>query len=641
MQTARVKAPDLIGGTAWLNVNGPITFDDLKGKVVLLDFWTFCCVDCLHILPYLKQLEEKFADELVVIGVHSGKFANEKSDQNIKHAIQRYGIEHPVINDARFKLWESFWVREWPTLILIDPEGFVVKRVACSEKPYGKFDSEIDDLVEAFDGKLNLRPLPQMVGVRRDQGQYLSFPGKISADENRLCISDTGHNRIIISDLDGAVRSIIGSGQAGSADGAFAACQFNQPQGLLLSGETLYIADTENHLLRAADLRSGQVTTIAGTGKQALLESGAPSKSSPALMTALSSPWDLTLIGTKLFVAMAGSHQIWMYEITTGQIEVHAGNAHESLLDGPAWKANLAQPSGLTQDGKTIFFADSETSSIRYVGADKDSSVTTIVGEGLFEFGDRDGVGNDVRLQHPLGVAFVEGKLYICDSYNHKIKVVDPTDRSVKTVAGDGKPGFADGKNDGSSFSEPGGLTALGNKLFIADTNNHAIRVLDLHSLTVSTLNVSDRGDLGLEPLELESIEEQATAALPNLKTVDLQPITFAAAVECLIEVNISFPPGMHLNTEAPLVCQLSLDSPTARVKVPSRIVENPPKLPLQVKVLTPGSQVVEGLTMTIQVIYCSEGNQSACHIANLRLVQPISVQPGVKDKTAAVIVEL
>jgi thiol-disulfide isomerase/thioredoxin len=627
MQTTRVKAPELIGGVSWLNVNGPITLDDLKGKVVLLDFWTFCCVDCLHILPYLKQLEARFPDQLVVIGVHSGKFDNEKGDQNIKHAIGRYGIEHPVINDARFKLWESFWVREWPTLILIDPEGFVVKRIPCSEKPYGKFDSEIADLVQEFEGKLNLKPLPQMVGVRRDAGQFLCFPGKVTADANRLCISDTGHNRILICDLAGNVTTVIGSGQAGSVDGAFSACQFNQPQGLVLSGDTLYIADTENHLLRAADLKTSVVKTIAGTGKQALLADGLPAESLPALKTALSSPWDLTVVGNRLFIAMAGSHQIWVYDILTAAIEVHAGTGHESLLDGPAGKANLAQTSGLTSDGKTIFFADSETSSIRSVGVQKNSSVTTLVGEGLFEFGDRDGIGKEARLQHPLAVAFVDGKLYVCDSYNHKIKVVDPTDRSVKTVAGDGV------------FSEPGGLTALKDKLFIADTNNHSIRVLDLGSSSVSTLKLTGpaaAADLGLEPIDLG-----ANAALPNLKTMALEPITFAAGVECLIEVNIDFPPEMHLNSEAPLICDLS---GPGRIKVPSRIVENPPKLPLKVKVQTPPGKVVEGLTMTIQVIYCSTGvvdESAACHIANLRLEQPISVQPGAKDKIAAVSVAL
>ena len=636
MQTTRVKAPDLVGGTGWLNVNGPITLADLQGKVVLLDFWTFCCVDCLHILPYLKQLEERFGDQLVVIGVHSGKFDNEKGDQNIKNAIQRYGIRHPVINDSRFKLWETFWVREWPTLILIDPDGFIVKRMACSEKPYGKFDSEIDDLVKAFHGKLNLKPLPQMVGVKRDAEAYLSYPGKITADEHILCISDSGHNRVLISDFAGNVTAVIGSGQAGSADGTFETCQFNQPQGLALSGDTLYIADTENHKLRLADLKRKTVKTIAGT-------------------TALSSPWDLIVVANKLFVATAGSHQIWVYDVSTGKIEVHAGNGHESLLDGPALKANLAQTSGLTTDGKTIYFADSETSSIRCVGVEKNSSVTTIVGEGLFEFGDRDGVGDEVRLQHPLAVVFLAGKLYICDSYNHKIKVVAPAERSVKTVAGGGKPGFEDGKNETSAFSEPGGLAAVGNKLFIADTNNHAIRVLDLVSSTVSTIKMNRSGAiaesvireavpaLALEPLDLEPIEGQPNAVLPNLKTVDLEPVIFAAGVECLIEVNISFPEGMHLNPEAPLTCDLSVDSVQSQIEFPSRIVENPPRLPLQVKVRTPRAEVVEGLTMAIQVIYCSDGDQSvsACHIASLQLRQSISVQPGAKDKSAAVVVEL
>ncbi|HEX2869201.1 MAG TPA: thioredoxin-like domain-containing protein [Ignavibacteriales bacterium] len=119
-------APEFPDGLDWLNVDHPIKLSDLRGKVVLLDFWTFCCINCMHIIPDLKKLEAKYPGELAVIGVHSAKFLSEQETGNIRQAILRYDIEHPVVNDKDFKIWTSYGANAWPTVVLIDPRGDVV-----------------------------------------------------------------------------------------------------------------------------------------------------------------------------------------------------------------------------------------------------------------------------------------------------------------------------------------------------------------------------------------------------------------------------------------------------------------------------------------------------------------------------------
>ena len=317
----------------------------------------------------------------------------------------------------------------------------------------------------------------------------LSFPGKLITDEpsNRLFISDSNHNRIIVASLDGEVKAVIGSGEQGIRDGDFSSAQFNHPQGLALAGETLYVADTENHAIRRVDLAGGAVETVAGSGQQASeFHIGGAGKE-----VELNSPWDLVHDDGWLYIAMAGFHQLWDMDLSTGEIQPIAGTGREGLLDGPVEYVWLAQPSGITTDGRRLYFADSETSSVRMMEPGEDGRVDTIVGRDLFEFGDVDGVGDDVRLQHPIGITVLEGALYVADTYNNKIKRVVPEDRSAEAVAGNGEVGFRDGWAGDACFDEPGGIHAAGNKLYIADTNNHAIRVLDLETEQVSTLELS------------------------------------------------------------------------------------------------------------------------------------------------------
>jgi thiol-disulfide isomerase/thioredoxin len=487
----RIKAPELEGGTAWLNTAGPIRIKDLKGKVVVLDFWTFCCINCIHTLPDLAKLEKKYKNELVVIGVHSAKFENEKVTENIRKAILRYEISHPVVNDASMKIWRNYEVSSWPTLYVIDPEGYVVARGA-GEGLYEGLDRAVAKLIEVHKAKKTLDEKPRRFELARfsEKGDSpLFFPGKILADgpSKRLFIADSTHHRIVITDLEGKKIAIAGDGEPGWIDGPFDKAQFNDPQGMALKGETLYVADRKNHLIRALNLKERTVATVAGTGKQGQNREfgGAP------LRTGLNSPWDLHLRGDTLYIALAGNHQIWTLNLTKQELEPYAGNGAERITDGAfAGRSSFAQPSGLASDGNVLYVADSEGSVIRLVGLDGKGEVKTFIGyecrDNLFDFGDKDGVGDAVRLQHALGVAFHDGKLYIADTYNSKIKVVDPAKQSCTTLLGGEREGWL----AGPLFNEPAGLSVAGDKMYVADTNAHRIRVVDLKTKKVSTLKL-------------------------------------------------------------------------------------------------------------------------------------------------------
>jgi len=423
----------------------------------------------------------------VVIGVHSPKFIGEKNTEAVRQAILRLEVGHPVVNDRDFRVWQAYAVRAWPTIIFVDPRGKVLGKHE-GEFPVEPFDQLIGEMVAEFDadGLLDRRPLD--LGLPHpDVPAPLRFPGKVVADEpaGRLAISDSGHHRVIVADLDGRVQHVIGSGVQGFDDGPAEVATFSHPQGLALDGTTLYVADTGNHAIRAVDLAAGTVVTLAGTGEQLL----GPRVGGPARQTALSSPWDVALVEGTLYVAMAGTHQLWSMGLDSGFIVPFAGNGREDLVDGPLDAASMNQPSGLCADGRRLYVADSEASAIRMVEVGAGASVRTIVGEGLFEFGDRDGQGPpEVRLQHPMGLAWHDGALYIADTYNHKIKRLDPTTADCRTWLGRGEPGFDDGDVEMATFGEPSGLAVAAGRLYVADTNNHAIRIVEMETGMVSTL---------------------------------------------------------------------------------------------------------------------------------------------------------
>jgi sugar lactone lactonase YvrE/thiol-disulfide isomerase/thioredoxin len=612
----RVRAPEITGGRGWLNTDKPLSIATLKGKIVLLDFWTYGCINCIHIIPDLKKLEAKYANQLVVIGIHSAKFQNEKETENIRRIILRYEIEHPVYNDSEYAVWQSYGVRAWPTQVLIDPAGYVIGGVS-GEGNYDVIDQTIAKVVDDFrkKGELNEEPL-KLVLERAKVGELpLAFPGKILADANsdRLFIADSNHNRIVVTRLDGTLVETIGTGDIGAADGAFDKATFYRPQGLALSGDSLYVADTENHLIRRVDLKTRIVETIAGTGQQ----SHDYFKSGPARTIALSSPWDLQLVGHVLYIAMAGPHQIWQLDLDKNEVSTFAGSGREARLDGPLSKAGFAQPSGIASDGKTLYVADSESNIIRAIDIAA-GTVKTLVGGDLFEFGDVDGTGDDVRLQHPLGVIAFGDKVLIADTYNHKIKELDPKRDKVTSLFGSGKPGQADGAS--ASFYEPGGLTLAHEKLYVADTNNHAIRVVDLKTKQTSTLRIT-----GLTP-PMKNVQALETAVGPNAEEIKVPAQRLRSGANTSLQIDVELPAGYHLNPLAPQRYKISVDGKNVGVdeKIAAAATKDL-KLPVRVPLNT---TAVGQATIRAQVtlFYCREDNTGTCRIKTLVWQAPVEV---------------
>ncbi|MEX2118598.1 MAG: thioredoxin-like domain-containing protein [Pirellulales bacterium] len=647
----RIKAPELTGGLGWINTAGPLELADLKGKFVLLDFWTYCCINCMHILPELKKLEAAYPNELVVIGVHSAKFENEQDTKNITDAVLRYEIEHPVVNDANHVIWQNYAVNSWPSLRIIDPEGNLVAGDS-GEIPFEILDRFLKRAIPYYKAKgvLDETPLRFDLEAYRADKTPLRFPGKILADEQggRLFIADSNHNRIVVTRLDGTLLETIGSGRMGADDGDFATATFNHLQGMALSGSTLYVADTENHLLRKVDLERKQVTTIAGHGKQGRNPwPGLDGQELPErfvgkpLETGLASPWALWVHQDALYIAMAGPHQIWKMPLDESEIGPYAGNGREDIVDGPLLPeqpyqegfSSFAQPSGLASDGTWLYVADSEGSSIRRVPFDPAGEVGTVVGTShlqagrLFDFGDVDGQGTEVRLQHALGVVFQGGLLYVADTYNNKIKVIDPGTSTSTTLAGDGRSGRED---EPARFDEPAGISAAGGKLYVADTNNHLIRTIDLETSQVATLEIA-----GLEPPKLPDPEPRDS--LVGATQIELPPAKVSPSGQAIeLAVQIELPPGYKMNPLAPM--RYRVEAADGQGSVSREALGKPVQLDEPGKSFTISLPVTadtgrETLKVSLTYYYCQEGSEGLCKVGSVVWTLPIELDANAQHR--------
>ncbi len=658
----RIEAPEFPADLTWLNTSGRVRLADLRGKFVLLDFWTYCCINCQHILPELKKLEEKYPNELVVIGVHSAKFETEKDAESIAEAIVRYEIVHPVINDSEHVIWNTYGVSSWPTLALIDPEGNFVGMNA-GEIRFEQLDTVIKEALPYYRAKglIDKRPIHFDLIAPRRKPTPLLFPGKVLADEKSgvLFVADTGHNRIIVTDLEGNLLETIGTGAIGKGDGAFDRATFNQPQGMALSGQMLYVADTRNHSLRRVDLARKRVNTIAGTGEQAkspwpgLEDLGAfdplPERwVGRPLRTALASPWALWVHDDVIYIAMAGTHQIWSMPVDGRTIGPYAGNGREDIVDGPLLPrrpfapgfASFAQPSGLASDGTWLFVADSEGSSIRAVPFDATKEAITVVGTAhlatgrLFEFGDVDGAAGRARMQHPLGVVHVDGKLYVADTYNHKIKVVDARSGVTRTFAGTGKPGSSDKEG---TFFEPAGLSAAGGKLYVADTNNHLIRTIDLATREVNTLDIA--GLTAPRPSRDSLKAAFRGAQKVRVEAARLKPVDGKVQ----LHVQLAFPKGWKVNELAPMAYLLDAAGdrgPADRNAMGQmvRVEEPAAEFVVAVPVSGAGSETLE---LSLNYYYCESSGEGLCRMGSVVWTVPVTVAADATESTLPLFLEI
>ncbi|MDV3221381.1 NHL domain-containing thioredoxin family protein [Intrasporangium sp.] len=441
----RVRAPELVG-RGWLGTGGrTLSRADLRGRVLVLDFWTFCCVNCLHVLDELREVEQQYPDALTIVGVHSPKFEHEADPDALAAAVERYGVHHPVLDDPELVTWRAYAARAWPTLVVIDPEGYVVASMSGEGHGPG-LAALVGELIDEHAAKGTLQPGPGPYVPPPDPDTALRFPGKVIAlDDGSFIVSDTANHHVVHVEADLETERARWGGRAG----------FNEPQGVLLAppsvrgalGLDLLVADSVNHQVKGIRFSDNTIHTVAGTGRQLRERSGG----GPALTQDLSTPWDLAWWDDRLIIAMAGTHQLWAWTpgdtLEAGTVEVVAGTTNEGLRDGEARQAWLAQPSGLSAsaDGTRLWIADSETSALRSVtrsaagpGSDGTVVVETHVGTGLFDFGHRDGPVHQALLQHPLGVTELpDGSVAVSDTYNGAIRRYDPVTGDVTTLARD------------------------------------------------------------------------------------------------------------------------------------------------------------------------------------------------------------
>lgn len=628
-----VAAPEFPPTLDWINTDNPLTMQGLQGKIVIFDFWTYGCINCIHMIPVLEQIEEKYTDEVVVIGVHSAKFENEGQTNNLRQIVQRYNLKHPVINDNQFAVWQMYGAQAWPTMAIVDPRGNLVVRES-GEIPFDAFDRYLSGMIEYYDDLdsaiIDRTPLDIALEGAGDPGTPLLFPGKVLADEanNRLFIADSNHNRVVIVDLSSnEVIDIIGSAARGFDDASFEDATFHQLQGMALDGDLLYIADVNNHAIRVANLDDRTVSTIAGTGimGRGFIQFG--QVISEPLTTSIRSPWDVELDDDGLLhIAMAGTHQLYIYEPETGNLYPSVGNGREANLnDVSLANSELAQPSGLyyAGDGK-LYFADSESSTIRLADFENDL-VTVVAGtteNNLFDFGDVDGELGDNRLQHALGVQGVpNGDLYIADTYNSRIKVIRDGETTTETAFGlGGLGGYVDGDADIAEFDEPGGLTYADGKLYVADTNNHVIRVIDIEAGTVETLVFSNPESLVIDPDEITILG--GNAADNTSVTLDTQGILAGAGD---VTLTITLPENFKINDLIDSRLEFNSDSDAIQFDAggdTTAIVVADQSVSVPVTFATGDGEVSAELTL----YYCREGEEALCFIETVTYVAPVTV---------------
>ena len=620
-----IAAPEIPPALDWFNVQRPLSLvSDLRGKIVILDFWTQGCINCLHVIPDLHRLEDEYPDSLVVIGVHWAKFDHERTSPAIQQAVQRLGIRHPVVNDDYEYLRRSYRVRAWPTLVLIDPLGRVVGSHA-GEGIYPLFQPVVDQMAREYGaaGLIDVRPLGTIVASSNPIPTVLSFPGKVLADQssNRLFIADSGHHRVLITDLEGEISGVIGAGVSGYTDGAWPDVKFKQPQGLALSanGRYLYVADRGNHSIRVVDLSRKTVTTLAGTGQPThRIAAG------PPLATSLASPWDVELIGEQLFVAGAGRHQIWVIDLSrngeaASWIDVFAGTGAEGLDDGYRMSATLSQPSGLAVDGATLWFTDPEASAVRSIDLGDSGELRTLIGSGLFSWGDSTGDRQSTQLQHAVGIEVVNGDLYIADTYNHRIKIIEVETGTSALVAGNGLPGLADGTGEVAQLAEPSGLSAAGHVIFIADTNNHQIRTLDTTTGHLKTLELTN----------------QQTAILLN-RTASDEIVTFPQIVvspgKVQLLTNFVVPTGYEFNEEGTFVLEARIkNAESSRVVGRNSYEAQGPRMPQLFELHIEQEQNLR-VEADATVFYCPAQDATFCLLRHVTMEVPLVVSDAGED---------
>jgi sugar lactone lactonase YvrE len=466
----RILAPELPESLDWVNTRSPVRLAGQRGRVVLLNFWTYSSVNCLKSLEELAYLEKRFQDKLTVISIHCPKFTNEGVRENLVHAINRHYIRHPVANDPEYTVWQQYGIKAWPSIVFISPDGSIVGMLRGTGR-----SKQLESLIEQHLESLAGTPAEtaddiQVIPIEHPD-TIIKYPGRVLARGGKLYISDTGNNRVIEASYSGRVNTIYGTGTAALFDGMYQEAAFKEPQGLALKDNSLFVADTGNHAIRLINLLKRDVITLAGNGQAGKFVSANFNK--PKEVT-LNFPWDVTPYERVIHIAMAGSQQIWELNLSENTIKPFAGTGREAIDDGAVGTATFAQPSGMTAGNymePRLYILDSDSSSLRFMRY-RTNTISTLIGKGLFEFGNVDGKGDIARMQFPMDLSFDEKRqvLWIADTFNHKIRAYSLMQNTLSTIP------------VSIPLHEPGGLCLDENILWIANTNAHEIVKLDLET---------------------------------------------------------------------------------------------------------------------------------------------------------------
>jgi len=475
--SAQHPFPEWEANMQWVGSSPMRISEDLQGKVVVLYFWTDGCMRCIHMLSELAELEKKWASfPVALIGVHSPRFSHQAERENIEKAVLRFDISHPTVNDTEHCLKKKLGLKSGPYLVVLGTKANLLFITSGDERL-----NEVDQVVQAA---------LSHYGLSRNENKHQDgvkgpiekpfFPAQLTVDvfNRHLFISDPCRHRVVCIAEEGSVLYSIGSGEKGFQDGSFEEAQFHRPHGLIYADGKVYVADTYNHAIRCIDLHARMVSTIADTGKR-----GTDYRDGmKGIRQAFRYPWDLTVKDERMFLAMAGGHQIWSYSFKTGNAQVYCGSGEEGDRScDHLLQVSLAQPSGISWGGSELYIADTGNGAIRSIDLEK-KWVRTLGGN------------DSKRLQHPLAVLWVEElrKAVIADTCNHQLKWLDPKTQILEDWVGSGNAGHSDGFGKEAAFNEPSGLALSSdrNRLFVADTNNHCIREVVLQTGEVRTVTI-------------------------------------------------------------------------------------------------------------------------------------------------------
>jgi len=463
MTEARRPAPEFPAALEWVNVSEAPTLSALRGRVILLWFWSYDSSNCWNVLPDLAFIESRYHDGVTVLGVHAPKYPHQHDSGNVHKAVNRLHIRHAIANDPAFVSWQQFGIDAWPSVVLIDAEGQIAAVIPGEGRR-----RDLDDWVARLLDEAAERDLreygPSTPALRPEPRMPLAFPGKLLATDSLLYVADSGHHRVLECTHEGRILRQFGSGDPGFWDGRSTECGLHDPQGMAMRDDMLYVADRGNHAVRRIRLYGGEVETVLGTGESGRLR---PHDADP-LATRIGTPSDLALIGDKLYVLASGQNQIWLLDLGKSRVNVYAGTGRLGIDDGLSLEASFAQPSGMLLTGQQLIVVDAATSAIRLVRL-LDGRVSTLIGVGLYDFGDASGARDTARLQNPLAVAIdPRGIVFIADTYNDRIKALSLKNGTVRAI------------NVNYRLMEPGGLSVAAGALWVANTNAHEIVRIDL-----------------------------------------------------------------------------------------------------------------------------------------------------------------